>query len=104
MNTENVSNELKGNELNPVLYAVFSSEFDNWEKNNNPSFCFIDNGRTIPYDFHSMCTTLWGEINHTNNHWFEMFREQMLNTATNWQDDLKQSLWGVVCWFHQNSV
>jgi len=34
---------------NLLLYAVYSTEFDKWEKEYNPSNSFIEDGRTIPY-------------------------------------------------------
>jgi hypothetical protein len=102
---ENTSNTHEnGNNANTVLYAVFSSEFDKWEKIYNPSNYFIDNGRTIPYDFHHFCSNVWGAMQHQRGTWFEMFREQMLNTATNWQNNLKDALWETVRNFNINSV
>lgn len=105
MNTEKLSSENEnGNNANTVLYAVFSSEFDKWEKIYNPSFSFIEDGRTIPYDFHHLCSTLWGVMQHQRGTWFEMFREQMLNTAMNWSENLKDSLWNTVRNFATNSL
>lgn len=91
-------------EANPVLYAVFSVKFDKWEKVYNPSNYFIDGGRTISYDFHFFCSEMWGQIRHQRGTSFEMFREQMLNTATSWQNSLKASLWEVCLNFNINSV
>lgn len=104
MQTENSSKEPQGNNVYNGLYAVFSSEFDKWEKIYDPSFSFIEDGRTIPYDFHHFCSTLWGEMQHQRGTWFEMFREQMLNTAMNWTENLKDSMWNTVRSFATNSV
>ena len=102
---ENTSNNHEnGNNPNTVLYAVFSFEFDKWEKIYNPSISFIEDGRTIPYDFHHFCSNVWGAMQHQRGTWFEMFREQMLNTATNWQNNLKDALWETVSNFNINSV
>jgi|GEM_PF-3078125 hypothetical protein len=78
-----LSESTEGNNANTLLYAVFSSEFDKWEKIYNPSNYFIKNGRTIPYDFHNFCSTLWGNMLHKRGTWFEMFLKKMLNTANN---------------------
>jgi hypothetical protein len=91
-------------EASPVLYAVFSVKFDKWEKAYNPLKYFIDGGRTVPYDFHFFCSEMWGQIRHQRGTSFEMFREQMLNTATSWQNSLKASLWKVCLNFNINIV
>ena len=42
-------------------------------------------------------------MQHQRGTYFEMFREQMLNTAMNWQKSLKDSLWNVIKNFNINS-
>jgi len=102
---ENLSTEQEAPPIaNLLLYAVYSTEFDKWEKEYNPSNYFIDGGRTIPYDFHYFCSKMWGEMIHQRGTTFEMFREQMLNSAMNWQKSLKDALWNVVENFNINSV
>jgi hypothetical protein len=71
---------------------------------NSLGFKDFDGGRTIPYDFHHFCSNVWGAMQHQRGTWFEMFREQMLNTATNWQNNLKDALWETVRNFNINSV
>jgi len=82
--------------VKPMLYAFFSERFDKWEKEYNPSIFFIDGGRTIPHDFDYFCADMWVEMKHQGGSNFEMFREQMLNTAMNWQKSLKDSIWSIV--------
>lgn len=103
MTEDNLKDET-ANSTNTVLYAVYSTEFDKWEKEYNPSNSFIEGGRTIPYDFHNFCLKMWGEMKHQRGTYFEMFREQMLNTAMNWQKSLKDSLWNVIENFNINSI
>jgi len=91
-------------DANLLLYAVYSTEFDKWEKEYNTSNSFIEGGRTIPYDFHYFCSNMWGNMIHQRGTTFEMFREQMLNCAMNWQKSLKDSLWNVVKNFNINSL
>ena len=104
MENENINLNENPADAKPVLYAVFSSEFDKWQKEYNPSNYFIDGGRTIPYCFNGFCSKVWGAMQHQRGTWFELFREQMLNTATNWQNNLKDSLWETVKNFNINSV
>lgn len=102
---ETLNTHENDNNANNVLYVVFSSEFDKWEKIYNPTYYFIDNGRTIPYDFHHFCSNVWDAMQqHQRGTWFEMFREQMLNTATNYQNNLKDALFKTVSNFNINNV
>ena len=102
--TQMMNNPETPNLAKPMLYAVFSERFDKWEKEYNPSNSFIDGGRTIPYDFHYFCSNMWGEMKHQRGATFEMFREQMLNTAMNWQKSLKDSIWNVIDNYSPNCV
>lgn len=104
MSKTEANKQESGNCTKPALYAVFSLEFDKWQKDYNPSNYFIEGGRTIPYCFNSFCSKVWGAMQHQRGTLFEMFREQMLNTATNWQNNLKDSLWKTVKNFNINSV
>ena len=85
-----------------TLYSLYSDEFYKWEKNYNPSHYFIEGGRTIPYDFHFMCSNLWGLFKPQRGTFFEMFRESMLNTASNYRSNisLKDALWETVKQFN----
>jgi hypothetical protein len=87
----------------PSLYDIYSEEFNKWYTKHDPSSYFIEGGRTIPYDFHYFCSAIWGLIQHQRGTTFEMFREQMLNTATSYQGDLKDALWETIKNFN-NSI
>jgi hypothetical protein len=76
------------------LYDIFMSAYGRFKETYNPSDCYIDGGRTINRQFDNMCTIIYYNMKAPKNTWYELFREGMMNTASNYNaKPLEEALW-----------
>ena len=70
------------------------SAYDRFKETYDPSDSYIDGGRTINRQFDNMCTIIYYNMKAPKNTWYELFREGMMNTASNYSTKpLEEVLW-----------